>query len=98
MHGHFNLPDNIIEEEHEHHISTLSWIWLNVIRGHDTDSHPTNLKKELDLSDKLPKITSKSYYKMKRKMKKQTIKNQMWNKTVISIKRLIRRTFANRGK
>eukprot|EP01084_Bolivina_argentea_P313097 542162_1 len=97
LHGHFNLPTNIIDSTHQQHIDTLNWIWRNVVRGHDVVK-PNNLQKRLDLSVKLPKIKAKSYHSRKRAIKKDQSKSSIWSKIKIKLSGLKIRSFKNRGK
>eukprot|EP01083_Nonionella_stella_P223615 796761_1 len=96
--GHFNVPNDIsMDMDYTQHIKVISWLWRNVIRGHDV-SQPTNLKHELDLSMKLPKIKSKCYAKVKRAMKRNNSVGNVWKSIVFNVNRFRKRKFKNRGK
>ena len=97
LHGHFNAQHDIINKEYDVHVSNLTKLWRNSIKGHDVHK-PTVIHKELDLSDKLPKITARSYERAKRKKKKETAKNKIWTKVTRMWRRLSVRRLKNRGR
>ncbi len=48
-----NLPSTIFTDKHKHHQEMLSWIWRNVIKGHDF-AKPNSLNKVPQFHRKLP--------------------------------------------
>ena len=95
--GYFNIPDNIASHEYVQHIKTISWLWRNVIRGHDVRK-ANNLDRKLDLELKLPREDAKSYNKVKRKINRQNVKIGIWTSVKMKVNRVSRRLLKSRGK